>query len=54
MSVKRDLTSKLAIMTSLVLIFNSHNSLTNEKVSLIVKVLVEKGWRRGTRNLASL
>ena len=30
-------------MTSLVLILNSHNSLTNVKVSLIVKVLVEKG-----------
>ena len=54
MLVKRDLTSKLAIMTSLVLIFNSRNSLTNVYVSLIVKSLVEKGRRSGTRTSASL
>ena len=54
MLVNKDLMSKLAITTLLVLKGTFSISLTKENVSVIVKGLVEKGRRRGTKNLATL
>ena len=52
--VNKDLMSKLAIITLLVLKGKFSISLTKENVSVTIKGLVEKGWSRGTKNLATL
>ena len=52
--INKDLMSKLVIITLFVLKGKFSNSLTKENVSVIVKGLVEKGRRRGTKYLATL
>ncbi len=51
--VNKDFMSKLAIITLFVLKGKFTNSLTKENVSVIVKGLVEKGRRGGTKNSAT-